>query len=59
MSEEPDCEAKARIDAEADHALGDVGTLLINFQQPEDLRLALEEIKHHLEVIKSDTHHPS
>ncbi|HEY6154163.1 MAG TPA: hypothetical protein VIW07_10520 [Candidatus Udaeobacter sp.] len=59
MDNEPDCEAKTRIDAEAQHGIGDVDALLVNFQQPEELRLGLEEIKQHFLDIKADTHHSS
>jgi hypothetical protein len=57
MPEEPDCEAKARIDDEANHALGDVDSLLATYLQPEELQLGLEEIKQHLLNIKGDNHH--
>lgn len=57
MDPEPDCEAKARIDAEAQEALDDVDRLLTNFQRPEELRLGLEDIQRLLNEIKADTHH--
>jgi hypothetical protein len=50
------CEAKARIDAEANHALGDVDKLLNTHQDVQDLQLGLEEIKKHLQTIAMDPH---
>jgi hypothetical protein len=57
MPEEPDCEAKARIDEQANEALGDIDGLLTTYQQPEDLQLRLNEVREHLVNILSDTHH--
>jgi len=55
MSDEP-CVAKPRIDAEANHGIGDVERLLAEYLADENLQLGLREIKQHLEVIKADTH---
>ena len=59
MSEELPCPAKPRIDGEANHAIGDVDTLLTRFLEPEDLQLGLREIRQHLIEIASDNHSPS
>jgi len=57
MADEPS-PCKTRIDAEAQQALDDVNALLTKFQQPPDLQLGLEDIKQHLDDIKSDPHSP-
>lgn len=59
MPEEPDCVAKPRIYDEAQHGIDDVDGLIVAFQENEDLRLGLQAVKHHFEVIKADTHHQS
>jgi hypothetical protein len=57
MSEQPDCEAKPRIDAEATEALSDIDTLLATYLEPQDLQTGLQHIKDLLNAIASDNHH--
>ena len=57
MADEPQpCDGKARIDAEANHGIGDIDTLLATYLHPEELQLGLQEIKQHLQAITMDNH---